>query len=77
MGEGAATAVLPAQAHGHSFAQQGGEGQGFAQGPVHGLLPGQAFTLLLQDALQLGMDAETLRRGGEPFGQAPQLPLAG
>ena len=72
LGEGAAHAVLAAEADGRAFGQQRGERQGL------GRRPGDAFAgldrgaALVEEARHLGIDGHALRDGGQGAAQLAQ-----
>ncbi len=59
LGERAPRAVLAAQADRDTFQEEGAEGEGLRECPVHRAVLGQTGGLLVNDPLQLGVDVET------------------
>ena len=68
LAEGAPLAVLPAKPYGNAFLQERSQRQCLGEGPVHRTFLFEALLLVCQDALQLGMDVESLGYVGQSIG---------
>ena len=73
VGEGAAAAVLPGNAHRESFGQQGGKSHVFAHAPIHEDVAAPHGGAVVEYFARQRMHVEPFRHAGDAFGNAPPV----